>query len=61
MFDKKPTTKYQFCPQEDITAYELSKILPLMFGKYSEYNVREAVEKLPDNVKRHLRQGESEK
>ena len=49
--EEKP--QYHFKPQEDITAYELSHIIKLMFCK-TEQGVKMILENMPSSVNRHL-------
>jgi hypothetical protein len=53
---KKPI-RYEFHPTEDITAYELSLLLPLIVKRVdrSIEDMTEKYQKFPDNVKKHIK------
>lgn len=70
--EKPPTEeaeeKYAFDPQEDITAYELAQLLPLLTVAWKDLSVypiigaklippnrNHYIEELPDNLRRHFR------
>jgi hypothetical protein len=47
----------RWCPQSDITAYELAQAMPVLINAASAswiYNTDREVEALPDEVKRHF-------
>jgi hypothetical protein len=46
---------YEFSPQEDITAYELSLLLPLFNKKRSLKEVKDKLDLMPDNIWRHIK------
>jgi hypothetical protein len=63
-FEPKPTFKYLFKPQEDITAYEMAQLLPLLIEIWSNHDFpsavtqkkipfkfNEEIEKLPQRLK----------
>lgn len=56
IFKRKPKKiyhNYVMDPKEDITAYELAIIL--QYQGYHGDKIEDVIEKLPSNVKRHLR------
>lgn len=55
----KEVIKYHFNPQPDITAYELSLLLPLIIDKDERYKSIEELEdrlrKMPPEIMRHIK------
>jgi hypothetical protein len=43
-----------FSPMEDITAYELAKLLSLLFSGKMDFHAQERIKSLPDNALRHI-------
>ena len=50
----KVLTPLVFSPQEDITAFELSKLLPLIINKRDAESLHLKIEALPEHIKRHI-------
>ncbi len=48
----KTVSAYEYDPQEDITAFELALIMPMMVGVKDTAVI---YSRLPENVKRHIK------
>jgi hypothetical protein len=54
--DGNTQSPLEFSPKEDITAYELSLLLPLIMRKYRSFkDLKDKLDLMPDNIKRHLK------
>lgn len=54
-FSDGVVSRYEFNPQKDITAYELSLLLPLMINKRSSTEkVGEKLKLMPVEIMRHI-------
>ena len=53
-----PKQKYKYSPLEDITAYELALIVPIISSGYIYYIVDGLVDDLEYGVKRHFKEME---
>jgi hypothetical protein len=46
--------EFMFTPQQDITAYELAKLLPLILQKHDPEELERKLQGLPPEIMRHV-------